>query len=67
MKQAISRKNLWEKTPWAVKATVGRALGIVPQRYLLGRRGGTCGGSGTKEVALIWRGLPSCPSGLPAR
>ena len=38
MQQAISRKNLWEHSPRALKACVGRVLQIVPQRYLLGRR-----------------------------
>lgn len=38
MKRALSRKNLWENSPPAVRATVGRLLGLVPQSTLLGRR-----------------------------
>ena len=38
MKLALSRKNLWEKAPRALKSTIGRLLGVVPPAYLLGRR-----------------------------
>lgn len=38
MKLALSRKNLWDKAPRALKRTVGRLLGVVPPAYLLGRR-----------------------------
>lgn len=37
MKKAFSRKNLWENAPPFVKRTVGAALGLVPQPYLLGK------------------------------
>lgn len=37
MKRALSRKNLWEALPWAMKATAGRAAGMIPLPYLLGR------------------------------
>ena len=37
MKQALSRKNLWDRTPPLVKATLGRGLRIVPLKWLLGR------------------------------
>lgn len=36
MKRALSRKNLWEASPPVFKAVVGRALRMVPIRYLLG-------------------------------
>ncbi len=38
MKQALSRKNLWEKCPPFLKATVGRSLALVPLSLLMGRR-----------------------------
>jgi phenylacetate-CoA ligase len=38
VKTAFSRKNLWEKTPSALKAVAGRGLSPVPLSYLLGRR-----------------------------
>jgi len=38
MKKALSKKNLWEKTPPLVKATVGRGLGIFPLAFLLGKK-----------------------------
>jgi phenylacetate-CoA ligase len=38
MKHALSRKNLWEKSPPFLKAVVGRALALVPLSVLLGRR-----------------------------
>jgi len=37
MKRALSKKNLWEKTPAWVKSTVGRGLGLVPAAWLFGR------------------------------
>ncbi len=37
MKKALSRKNLWEKTPYLLKSTLGRGLGLVPPAWLLGR------------------------------
>lgn len=36
MKRALSKKNLWEASPPVVKAIVGKALRMVPIRYLLG-------------------------------
>lgn len=38
MKLAMSRKNLWDKLPRPLKRMAGGMLGIVPPRYLLGRR-----------------------------
>jgi phenylacetate-CoA ligase len=37
MKTALSKKNLWEKTPPLLKATLGRALGVFSAKWLLGR------------------------------
>jgi len=37
MKRALSRKNLWEKTPPLLKSTLGRGLGLVPPTWLLGK------------------------------
>lgn len=36
MKFALSRKNLWEKTPPFAKRMIGAVLGQVPPQYLLG-------------------------------
>ncbi len=36
--RALSRKNLWEYTPWAIKNGVGRVLGVIRPQYLLGKR-----------------------------
>lgn len=36
MKRALSKKNLWEKTPAPVKAVLGSALSVVPLPFLLG-------------------------------
>lgn len=38
MKRALSRKNLWTALPPSVQAVAGRLLGLLPMRYLLGRR-----------------------------
>jgi phenylacetate-CoA ligase len=38
MKKAISKKNLWEKTPLLLKQTVGRALEVFPPAWLFGKR-----------------------------
>ena len=37
MKKALSRKNLWEKAPPLLKSTLGRSLGLIPPKWLLGR------------------------------
>ena len=37
MKTAMSKKNLWEKTPLLLKSTLGRGLGLVPPKWLLGK------------------------------
>ena len=37
MKTALSKKNLWEKTPLWVKSTFGRGLGLIPPAWLLGK------------------------------
>ena len=37
MKKALSRRNLWDKTPLWVKSTVGRAFTLLPPAWLLGR------------------------------
>jgi len=37
MKTAMSKKNLWEKTPLLLKSTLGRGLGLIPPKWLLGR------------------------------
>lgn len=36
MKKALSRKNVWEKTPARLKSILGRGLGLVPLAWLLG-------------------------------
>jgi len=38
MKRAWSKKNLWERTPWWVKLSVGSGLSLLPAEWLLGRR-----------------------------
>lgn len=38
MKVALSRKNIWDKTPHWLKSTVGRGCSLVPPAWLLGRR-----------------------------
>lgn len=38
MKRGLSRKNLWEKTPWWLKATAGRGLSLVPPGWWFGAR-----------------------------
>jgi phenylacetate-CoA ligase len=37
MKKALSKKNFWEKTPPLLKSTLGRGLGLIPPKWLLGR------------------------------
>ena len=37
VKRALSKKNLWEKTPSWIKLTVGRGLGLMPLSWLSGR------------------------------
>jgi len=37
MKVALSRKNLWDKTPYWLKSTVGRSCSLVPPAWFLGR------------------------------
>jgi phenylacetate-CoA ligase len=37
MKTAISRKNIWDSTPGALKSMLGTLLGPVPQQWLLGK------------------------------
>jgi len=37
MKKALSRKNLWEKTPPLLKSTLGRGLGLAPLSWFLGK------------------------------
>ena len=38
MKRALSKKNLWDKTPLWARTILGRGLGTVPLSWLLGRR-----------------------------
>jgi len=38
MDDAWSRKNAWDRAPNWIKGSLGRALGVIPTRYLLGRR-----------------------------
>ncbi len=38
MKIAVSRKNLWERSPWWIKTYVGTALRLVPPGFLLGKQ-----------------------------
>lgn len=38
MKKAFSKKNLWDKTPPFLKATIGRGLVIFPTEWLLGEK-----------------------------
>lgn len=42
MKKALSKKNLWDKTPAWVRTILGKGLGIVPLPWLLGRRFRRC-------------------------
>jgi phenylacetate-CoA ligase len=37
MKKALSRKNLWDKTPPSLKSMFGRGLGLIPTAWLLGK------------------------------
>lgn len=37
MKKALSRKNLWERTPSWLKSTLGQGMRLVPPAYLLGK------------------------------
>ncbi|MHC4703575.1 MAG: hypothetical protein ACYTFQ_23680 [Planctomycetota bacterium] len=37
MKAALSRKNLWEKTPALIKSTLGAVMGKVSPAWWLGR------------------------------
>ncbi len=37
MKKALSKKNLWDKTPLWLKSTLGRGLGLIPPAWLLGK------------------------------
>ncbi len=37
MKRALSRKNIWETLPRALKITAGRAARLIPLPYLLGK------------------------------
>jgi phenylacetate-CoA ligase len=37
MKKALSKKNLWEQTPLLIKSTLGRGLGLIPLKWLLGK------------------------------
>ncbi len=37
MKKVLSKKNLWEKTPSWIKSTLGRGLGLIPPKWLLGK------------------------------
>jgi phenylacetate-CoA ligase len=36
MKVALSRRNIWEKTPRWIKRSLGRGLGVLPTAWLLG-------------------------------
>lgn len=38
MKTALSRKNIWDKTPCWLKSTAGRSCGLIPPAWWLGRR-----------------------------
>ena len=38
MKKALSRKNIWSSTPRFLKSSLGRVLGTIPPRWLLGKR-----------------------------
>jgi len=37
MKKALSKKNLWDKTPLLLKSTLGAGLGLFPTKWLLGK------------------------------
>lgn len=37
MKKALTKKNLWDKTPPLLKSTLGRGLGLIPPAWLLGK------------------------------
>jgi phenylacetate-CoA ligase len=37
MKKALSKKNLWDKTPLLLKSTLGTGLGFFPPKWLLGK------------------------------
>jgi phenylacetate-CoA ligase len=38
MRIALSRKNLWDRAPAPVRSVAGRVLGMIPPKYLIGRR-----------------------------
>ena len=38
MRKALSKKNLWEKTPPLLKSTLGAGLGVFPPAWLLGHK-----------------------------
>jgi len=38
MKRALSRKNIWEDLPRPLKLLAGRALGVLPIPYMLGKK-----------------------------
>jgi len=38
VKVAFSRKNLWDRAPAPVRSLAGRVLGVIPPKYLIGRR-----------------------------
>jgi phenylacetate-CoA ligase len=38
MKQALSRKNIWENLPQPLKTIVGSALGVLPVPFILGKQ-----------------------------
>jgi len=37
MKKALSKKNLWDKTPSLLKSTLGAGLGLFPPKWLIGK------------------------------
>lgn len=37
MKKALSKRNLWDKTPLLLKSTLGAGLGLFPPKWLLGK------------------------------
>ncbi len=52
IKNAISKKNLWERTPLALRSALGYLVGWIPPRWSLGR--GFAGNSRFAREAQYW-------------
>jgi len=38
MKTVLSKKDLWDESPWWIKATLGKGLGLMPPAWLFGKQ-----------------------------